>query len=75
MVTVEMPISFDHMQHLGDTLAKIAFEKAGIIKRGRPVVVAPQPPERAGGLRGARRRARGAAFPLWRGMDRRAAAE
>ena len=40
-----MPISFDHMQHLGDTLAKIAFEKAGIIKRGRPVVVAPQPPE------------------------------
>ncbi len=43
MVTVEMPISFDHMQHLGDTLAKIAFEKAGIIKRGRPVVVAPQP--------------------------------
>jgi dihydrofolate synthase/folylpolyglutamate synthase len=45
MVTVEMPISFDHMQHLGDTLAKIAFEKAGIIKRGRPVVVAPQPPE------------------------------
>jgi Folylpolyglutamate synthase len=46
MVTVEMPISFDHMQHLGDTLAKIAFEKAGIIKRGRPVVVAPQPPRR-----------------------------
>jgi dihydrofolate synthase/folylpolyglutamate synthase len=45
MVTIEMPISFDHMQHLGDTLAKIAFEKAGIIKRGRPVVVAPQPPE------------------------------
>ena len=40
-----MPISFDHMQHLGDTLAKIAFEKAGIIKRGVPVVVAPQPAE------------------------------
>jgi dihydrofolate synthase/folylpolyglutamate synthase len=45
LVTVEMPISFDHMQHLGDTLAKIAFEKAGIIKRGRPVVIAPQPQE------------------------------
>ena len=45
LVTVEMPISFDHMQHLGDTLAKIAYEKAGIIKRGRPVVVAPQPQE------------------------------
>src|SRR5262249_30234496 len=33
-----------HMQHLGDTLARIAFEKAGIMKRGRPAVVAPQPP-------------------------------
>ena len=37
------PISFDHMQYLGDTLAKIAFEKAGIMKRDVPVVVAPQP--------------------------------
>jgi dihydrofolate synthase / folylpolyglutamate synthase len=44
MATVLMPISFDHMQHLGDTLAKIAFEKAGIMKRGRPAVIAPQPP-------------------------------
>lgn len=32
-------ISFDHMQFLGDTLAKIAGEKAGIIKKGVPVVV------------------------------------
>jgi dihydrofolate synthase/folylpolyglutamate synthase len=40
-----MPISFDHMQYLGDTLPKIAFEKAGIIKRGVPAVVAPQPAE------------------------------
>ncbi len=47
LATVLMPISFDHMQFLGDTLAKIAFEKAGIIKRGRPVIVAPQPPEAA----------------------------
>jgi dihydrofolate synthase/folylpolyglutamate synthase len=30
------------MTVLGDTIAKIAFEKAGIIKRGAPVVVAPQ---------------------------------
>lgn len=45
LATVLMPISLDHMQFLGGTLAKIAFEKAGIIKRGRPVVVAPQPPE------------------------------
>jgi dihydrofolate synthase / folylpolyglutamate synthase len=45
LLTVLMPISFDHMQHLGDTLARIAFEKAGILKRGRPAVVAPQPAE------------------------------
>ena len=32
-------ISFDHMNLLGDTLEKIAFEKAGIIKPGVPVVV------------------------------------
>ncbi len=32
-------ISFDHMQFLGDTLAKIAGEKAGIIKRGVPVII------------------------------------
>jgi dihydrofolate synthase/folylpolyglutamate synthase len=36
------PISFDHMQYLGDTLAKIAGEKAGIMKRGVPVVIGPQ---------------------------------
>lgn len=38
-------ISFDHMQFLGDTLAKIASEKAGIIKRGIPVVIGETTPE------------------------------
>ena len=32
-------IGFDHMQYLGDTLPKIAKEKAGIIKEGVPVVI------------------------------------
>ena len=32
-------ISFDHMQYLGNTLTKIAKEKAGIIKEGVPVVI------------------------------------
>jgi dihydrofolate synthase/folylpolyglutamate synthase len=32
-------IGWDHMDLLGDTLEKIAFEKAGIIKKGRPVVI------------------------------------
>ena len=35
-------ISMDHTHVLGDTLGKIAFEKAGIIKPGTPVYVAPQ---------------------------------
>ena len=32
-------IGWDHMNILGNTIEKIAFEKAGIIKRGRPVVI------------------------------------
>jgi dihydrofolate synthase/folylpolyglutamate synthase len=39
-VSIICPISFDHMQYLGDTIAKIAFEKCGIIKKGCPVVSA-----------------------------------
>lgn len=40
-------ISYDHMNILGDTLAKIAFEKAGIIKPGIPVVIGETNPETA----------------------------
>jgi dihydrofolate synthase / folylpolyglutamate synthase len=38
-ISVITNISFDHMDLLGDTLSKIAFEKAGIIKPGVPVVI------------------------------------
>ncbi len=38
-------IGLDHTQELGDTLAQIAWEKAGIIKPGVPVISAPQPAE------------------------------
>ena len=38
-VCVIAPVDMDHQAYLGDTLAKIAFEKAGIIKPGVPVVV------------------------------------
>jgi dihydrofolate synthase/folylpolyglutamate synthase len=41
-VSVITSLSYDHMAVLGDTLAKIAGEKAGIIKPGIPVVSAPQ---------------------------------
>ncbi|MEI4260520.1 bifunctional folylpolyglutamate synthase/dihydrofolate synthase [Roseovarius sp. D0-M9] len=44
-LTIITPISIDHEQYLGNTLAKIAFEKAGIIKRGVPCVVGPQADE------------------------------
>jgi dihydrofolate synthase/folylpolyglutamate synthase len=44
-VSVITSLSYDHMAVLGDTLAKIAGEKAGIIKEGRPVVSAPQKEE------------------------------
>lgn len=43
LVSVITPISIDHERYLGNTLAEIAAEKAGIIKDRRPVVVAPQP--------------------------------
>ncbi len=38
-VSVITNISFDHMALLGDTIEKIAFEKAGIMKKGVPVVI------------------------------------
>ena len=45
LVSVITSLSYDHTHILGHTLAQIAREKAGIIKRGVPVVSAPQPPE------------------------------
>lgn len=38
-------IGMDHMAELGDTIGSIATEKAGIFKRGVPVVVGPVPPD------------------------------
>lgn len=45
LLSIITPISIDHEQFLGNTLAKIAGEKAGIIKKMCPVIVAPQPDE------------------------------
>jgi dihydrofolate synthase/folylpolyglutamate synthase len=42
ILSIITSISFDHMDLLGDTLEKIAFEKAGIIKPGIPVVIGKQ---------------------------------
>jgi dihydrofolate synthase / folylpolyglutamate synthase len=44
-LTIITPVSLDHQQYLGDTVGAIAGEKAGIIKRGVPVIVGPQTEE------------------------------
>ncbi|MEO1198310.1 MAG: folylpolyglutamate synthase/dihydrofolate synthase family protein [Pseudomonadota bacterium] len=40
--TVITPVDIDHAQYLGDTIDLIASEKAGILKRGVPAIIAPQ---------------------------------
>lgn len=44
-VTVVAPVDLDHQAFLGDTIAAIAGEKAGILKPGRPGVIARQHPD------------------------------
>ena len=46
-ITAITSIAFDHERHLGHTLSEIAFEKAGIAKRGVPLVVGRLPAEAA----------------------------
>lgn len=41
-LSIITPVAIDHQQFLGETLPEIAGEKAGIIKRGVPLVVGPQ---------------------------------
>ncbi|WP_034935317.1 folylpolyglutamate synthase/dihydrofolate synthase family protein [Gloeocapsa sp. PCC 73106] len=45
LVSVITSISREHWQHLGSTLAEIAWEKAGILKHGCPAVLGKLPPE------------------------------
>jgi dihydrofolate synthase/folylpolyglutamate synthase len=42
IASVITPVSMDHVEFLGDTIEKIAAEKAGILKRGVPAALAPQ---------------------------------
>ena len=41
-LTIITTVDLDHQQFLGETVGEIAFQKAGIIKRGVPVIVGPQ---------------------------------
>jgi dihydrofolate synthase/folylpolyglutamate synthase len=45
LCSIITPISFDHEEFLGNTLTKIAAEKAGIIKKNCPIVISKQNPE------------------------------
>ena len=45
LLSIITSISFDHTLQLGNTLARIAGEKAGIVKPGRPVLSGVRPPE------------------------------
>jgi dihydrofolate synthase / folylpolyglutamate synthase len=45
LATVITPVSYDHAEYLGDSIAAIAAEKAGILKRDVPAVLATQPRE------------------------------
>lgn len=49
-VCVITPIGMDHMQWLGDTIEKIALEKAGILVPGKPCICAPQEPAAAAAI-------------------------
>ena len=45
IMSVITPVSPDHCEYLGNTLTEIAFEKAGVVKPGRPLVTATQSDE------------------------------
>lgn len=61
VLTVITPVSIDHQQYLGDTVALIAGEKAGILKPGVPCIVGPQTDD---GLRVIEARAAALGAPL-----------
>ncbi len=65
-VSVITSIGLDHCDLLGDTIEKIAYEKAGIIKPGRPVVVGRVPPAAEAEIR---RVAEQKASPVWSTRD------
>jgi dihydrofolate synthase / folylpolyglutamate synthase len=63
-VTAITPVSLDHQAFLGDTIAAIAGEKAGILKTGAPAVIGPQILEGAAVIE-ARAKAVGAPLHRW----------
>ncbi len=73
-VSVVTPVSLDHQSYLGDTVAEIAGEKAGIFKRGVPAVIGPQTADAAREVLGERAARTGAPVHVY-GEDFHAFAE
>jgi dihydrofolate synthase/folylpolyglutamate synthase len=44
-LSIVTPVGLDHQAYLGETVEKIALEKAGVIRPGKPLLLAPQRPE------------------------------
>jgi dihydrofolate synthase / folylpolyglutamate synthase len=63
-LSVITPVSMDHAEKLGNTLAKIAATKAGILKRDCPAVISAQDPEALDVIRDTARRVR-APIEVW----------
>ena len=63
-LTAITPVDFDHKEFLGDTIDRIAGEKAGILKPGVPAVIGPQRPEALAVIEAAADRA-GAPLSVW----------
>ncbi len=61
-LTAITPVSMDHMSFLGETIEAIAFEKAGILKKDTPAIIAPQQSAAAQVIRD---RAGQVSAPLW----------
>ena len=64
LLSVISPVSIDHVHYLGETVAEIAAEKAGILRPEVQAVIAPQPPEALAVLE---QRAAELGTPLYRG--------
>ncbi len=65
--TIITPVSLDHVEFLGPTIGEIAHEKAGILKKGAPAVIARQPDEAHAAI--AREAAKLGVTPFWGGQD------
>jgi dihydrofolate synthase / folylpolyglutamate synthase len=67
LASVITPVSFDHKDFLGDTIGRIAWSKAGIIKAGSPAIIGPQIDEAAETIEAEIRATRAPAH--WHGQD------